>query len=109
MQSIPIGRWFRRETIKQIGRDKCGLLVTADESLLAKFTPYWADFVPFVRRLISTCFPDLRDVKNKLTHDNVTKILEDAYNAIEEPLEPSTTSSREAKRRKIQPLEGDGK
>jgi hypothetical protein len=103
--SIPLERWFRQETITQIGRDKCGVLLTAEASLLAKFTPYWADFTPYVRQLISTCFPVSPAHSNSLTHDNVLKILQDAYNNIQEPpssyqLEPRA-SSREVKRHKL--------
>lgn len=106
MRSIPLERWFRQETITQIGRDKCGLIVTAETSLLAKFTPYWADFTPYVRQLILTCFPSLPSFSNSLTHDNVLKILKDAYNNIHEP--PSSDASDESepgasrvKRRKL--------
>jgi hypothetical protein len=105
MVSIPLERWFRQDTIKQIGRDKCGLMVTAETSLLEKFTPYWADFTPYVRQLILTCFPVVPLFNNFLTHDNVLAILQDAYNNIQEP--PSSyqsepgTSSRGGKRRKL--------
>lgn len=107
MHSIPLESWFRQQPLKQLGRDKIGALATAEISILAKFTPYWADFVPFARRLISTCFPDFRDLKSKLTHDNVAKILEEAYNTIEEPLEPpmSITSGAVKRRRMIDPTE----
>jgi hypothetical protein len=104
MMSVPLERWFRQETITQIGRDKCGLIVTAEKSLLAKFSPYWADFTPYVRRLISTCFPTFPPLSNSLTHDNVLEILQDAYKNIQEPPysgQAESASSREGKRRKF--------
>jgi hypothetical protein len=86
MRSVPLERWFRQDDITQIGRDKCGLIVTFETSLLAKFTPYWADFTPYVRQLIQTCFPALQSsIKSSLTHNNVLKILEEAYNNLQEP------------------------
>ncbi|KAF8810991.1 hypothetical protein BYT27DRAFT_7015759, partial [Phlegmacium glaucopus] len=48
VKSIPLEQWFQQRSLTQIARDKCGLIMTAEISLLAKFTPYWADFVPFV-------------------------------------------------------------
>ena len=110
--SIPLERTFRQDSIRQIGRDKCGLIVTFETSLLEKFTPYWNDFIPYVRQLIMTCFPTLPPFSNSFTHDNVLGILKDAYNNIQEPQTPSSgpgssTSSlgivslREAKRRKL--------
>jgi hypothetical protein len=86
--SIPLECLFRQETIRQIGRDKCGLIATFETSLLEKFTPYWADFTPYVRRLISTCFPSLPPFSNSLTHDNLLEILKEAYENIREPPGP---------------------
>lgn len=105
MMSIPLERLFRQDSMRQIGRDKCGLIVTFETSLLAKFTPYWNDFIPYVRQLISTCFPSLPPFSNSFTHDIFLEILKDAYNNIQEP--PSSGnqsepgSSRGAKRRKL--------
>jgi hypothetical protein len=106
--SIPLERLFRQEAIRQIGRDKCGLIVTFETSLLEKFTPYWTDFIPYVRQLILTCFPSLPPFSNSLTHDNVLEILKEAYSNIQEPppsrdqSEPgSSRGARGAKRRKL--------
>ena len=104
MRSIPLERWFQQDDITHIGRDKCGLIVTFETSLLAKFTPYWADFIPYVHQLITTCFPSLPPFSNSLTHDNVLKILEEAYNNIQEPPSSDPGSSqgaKGAKRRKL--------
>jgi hypothetical protein len=105
--SLPLERLFRQETLTQIGRDKCGLIVTFETSLLPKFTSYWTDFIPYVRRLISTCFPTLPPFSNSLTHDNVIEILQDAYDNIQEPpssnqAEPeSSRGVKGTKRRKL--------
>jgi hypothetical protein len=120
LMSIPLERWFRQETISAIGREKVGAIMTAEVSLLAKFTPYWADMVPFVRRLISTCFSALPSLASNLTHDAVLEILKEAYDTVKEPqpikheeLETATgrslklvkssrsSSNREVKRRKV--------
>jgi hypothetical protein len=63
---------------------KCAVIATAPKSLFPTFTPYWADFVPFVRQLISACFPRLPDFTNMLTHDTVLEILREAYDTVEE-------------------------
>ena len=99
MTPTPFERCFRQDDIEQIGRDKCGLIVTYEKSLLAKFTPYWVDFIPYVRQLIKTCFPTSPSVTNSLTHDNVLKILEDAYNKIQEPPPSSDESEPGSSRR----------
>jgi hypothetical protein len=104
MVSIPMERWFRQETFTQIARDKCGVIITAHASLFPTFTPYWADFVPFVHRLISACFPQLPDFTNMLTHDIFLEILREAYNTVEEHQyisEQSVQDNRSAKRRKL--------
>jgi hypothetical protein len=86
LMSIPLERWFRRqESISAIGREKIGAILTAEVLLLAKFTPYWADMVPFVRRLILTCFSAILSLESHLTHDTVLEILKEAYNTVKEP------------------------
>jgi hypothetical protein len=85
LMSIPLEHWFRQETILAIGQEKVGAIMTAEVSLLAKFTPYWADMVPFVRQLISTCFSALPSLASNLTHDAVLEILKEAYDTVKEP------------------------
>jgi len=89
VKSVPLERWFRQETIGQIGREKCGLITNAEKMLLSRFTPYWADFTPYVRQLISKCFAALPSYKSCLTHDDVLEVLRDAYNNIQEPERPA--------------------
>jgi hypothetical protein len=101
MVSIPLERWFRHETFRQIARDKFSVMSTADVSLFPTFTPYWADFVPFVRRLISACFPQLPNFTNMLTHDTFLEILREAYDTVEEQHEQSVEDNRSAKRCKL--------
>jgi hypothetical protein len=85
MSSVPLERWFRRDGVKDIGRYKLGMMVTSESSILAKFTPYWADFVPFVRRLIQSCFPHFPDFVCQMNHDDMIAILNEAYDTVEEP------------------------
>ena len=88
-RSVPLERCFRHDGIRDIGRCKIGLMSTYKTSLLPKFTPYWADFTPFVQRLIETCFPSMPDFSNALTHDNMLTILKEAYDTVKEPLSGS--------------------
>ena len=92
-RSVPLERCFRHDGIRDIGRCKIGLMSTYKTSLLPKFTPYWADFTPFVQRLIETCFPSMPDFTNALTHDKMLTILREAYEAVEEPISESTKGS----------------
>jgi hypothetical protein len=85
MSSVPLERWFRRDNVKDIGRHKIGMMVTSESSILAKFTPYWDDFVPFVRRLIRSCFPHFPDFVCQIDHDGMIAILNEAYDTVEEP------------------------
>jgi hypothetical protein len=85
LMSIPLERWFRQETISAISREKVGAIMMAKVSLLVKFTPYWADMIPFVCQLISTCFSALPSLASNLTHDAVLEILKEAYNTVKEP------------------------
>ncbi|KAF8220872.1 hypothetical protein L208DRAFT_1181455, partial [Tricholoma matsutake] len=48
LMSIPLEHWFQQETISAIGQEKIGAIMMAEVLLLVKFTPYWADMVPFV-------------------------------------------------------------
>lgn len=89
MSSIPLERWFRRDGVKDIGRYKLGMMVTFESSILAKFTPYWADFVPFVRRLIQSCFPHFPDFVCQMNHDDMIATLIEAYDTVEEPGTPA--------------------
>lgn len=81
--TIPLSRWFMKEYIKEIGRTKIGHMATSDDSIISKFDEYWADFVPFVRELIKTCFPyGAQCVSNSLTHANMLEILARAHDAV---------------------------
>jgi len=97
-RSVPLERCFRHDGIRDIGRCKIGLMSTFKTSLLPKFTPYWADFTPFVQQLIETCFPSIPDFRNGLTHDNMLTILREAYDTIEEPLPESVKATESIKR-----------
>lgn len=85
LMSIPLEHWFQQETISAIGQEKIGAIMMAEVLLLVKFTPYWADMVPFVCWLISTCFSAIPSLASHLTHDMVLEILREVYNTIKEP------------------------
>ena len=85
MLSIPLEHWFCQDGVKDIGRYKLGMMVTSESSILAKFTLYWADFVPFICQLIRSCFPHFPDFACQMNHDDMIAILIEAYDTIEEP------------------------
>jgi len=105
IETIPLRLWFQQDDVKQIGRHKMSLLVTPKRAILAKFTPYWDDFKPFVHRLITSCFPKLPSFRCRLTHEGVLEILQDAYQTVQEPLPESSheplCERRQAKRPKL--------
>jgi hypothetical protein len=98
LRSVPLERCFRNDGIRDIGRCKIALMSTFKTSILPKFTPYWADFTPFVQRLIETCFPSMPDFSNGLTHDSMLIILREAYDTIEESLPECVTLKASTKR-----------
>jgi hypothetical protein len=104
MFSVPMERWFRHDSIREIGRNKIGAIMTAEESIIEKFSSYWSDFVPFIRRLIKICFPNGPDSPNGLTHDSLLAILREAYETVKEPPSGKRVRHRRnsaAKRRKL--------
>lgn len=104
--TIPLGHWFRKEYVKEIGRTKIGHMTTAEDAIIPKFDNYWSDFVPFVRELIKTCFPINPSLPNQFTHANVLAILERAIAAVrdDDDAEPTSSHSDNVKRAR---LEGD--
>jgi hypothetical protein len=94
MSPIPLDQVFRQGNVEIIGLFKIGMMVAFESSILDRFTPYWADFVPFVRRLIQSCFPHFPDVVCQMNHDDTIAILNEAYDTVEEPTESHVPSKR---------------
>jgi len=76
--------WFRNCNIRQIGYHKLAHLDCYDFAILPYFTPYWQDFVPFVKDLIVACFPVRSSLPSELQYEKALRILERAYNAVGE-------------------------
>lgn len=85
-------------SLRQLGHLKLAHIVDAERIILAEFTPYWEDFKPFARRLLTEFFPVKPADPNKITPENMLKILEEALSAVKEPeLDRSKRSEREAR------------
>jgi hypothetical protein len=97
--TIPLGRWFKKEYVKEIGRSKIGHMGTFEDAIISKFDEYWADFVPFVRDLIKACFPLTPTEANCLTHSNMLTILTVARDKVSEPPSSNPTPIGGPKRR----------
>jgi hypothetical protein len=78
--------WFSNDDIKEIGYHKLAHLDCHDSAILPHFTPYWRDFVPFVKDLIMACFPIKSSLPSELQYEKALGILKKAYDAVEEPL-----------------------
>lgn len=84
--SPPIRSWFGNHEIREIGYRKLALLECYDIAILPNFAPYWHDFAPFVGELINACFPVAPHLPNKLHYEQVLRILKNAHDTVEEPL-----------------------
>lgn len=86
----PIWAWFNTNEMKQnISYLKLGHLECYDTAILPHFTPYWHDFAPFVKDLITACFPVKVKLPNELRYEKALDILEAAHKSVVEPLYPS--------------------
>jgi hypothetical protein len=59
--------------------------VDVERVILAEFTPYWEDFKPFARRLLTEFFPVKPADPNQITLERMLTILEEALSAVKEP------------------------
>jgi hypothetical protein len=89
---LPLCTWFSSDEIKEIGYRKLAHLECHDHAILPNLTPYWHDFAPFVKDLIVSCFPVKPSLPNEMQYEQVLRILEKAYDTVEEPSGPSLTS-----------------
>jgi len=83
--SMPIRTWFDRASLREAARRKIAHMSAPDFCILDQLDPYWDDFKPFLRQLISTCFLKGIVERNCLTHDNMVSILSHAAEAVAEP------------------------
>jgi hypothetical protein len=83
--SLPIRTWFCGHNTKVIGSRKLADLQDYDVAILPYFTPYWHDFIPFVKDLIIACFPVSVRLPNEFQYEEVLRILKKAYNTVREP------------------------
>lgn len=81
----PISTWFCSNSAREIGYRKLAHLEGYDTAILPYFTPYWCDFIPFVKGLITTCFSLKPRAPNTFQYDQALQILKAAYDYVEEP------------------------
>jgi hypothetical protein len=82
--TFPIGCWFKKEYVKEIGQSKIGHMVTFEDAIISKFDLYWANFVSFVRNLIQACFLSRPLEPNQFIHANMLAILAVARDVVKE-------------------------
>jgi len=112
--SAPIFTWFCKDSsIREIGFRKLAHLECYDFAILPHFTPYWSDFIPFVKDLIIACFPVRPRLPNNFQYDKVLRILKAAYNSIREPASatpvPGVFCARRLTQTRRQALDRDAK
>jgi hypothetical protein len=82
----PLRTWFSDDRTREIGYRKLAHLQCYDLAILPNFAPYWCDFTPFAKELIVACFPVNARLPSELQYERAVRILEKAYNVVEEPL-----------------------
>jgi hypothetical protein len=90
--NIPFHDWSTTKDLRELGHLKIYHMTSVESSIISKFTPYWDDFVPFVRDLIKTCFCGMPALRNSLTHQNMLEILHRAHSVVQESPEQSEGS-----------------
>ena len=83
--------WFNSKSIQDVGFLKLAHIECYDIAILPHFTPYWRDFSPFVKDLITACFPVRANLPNELRYEKVLGILKVAYDSVREPSDPTRT------------------
>ena len=83
--STPLRAWFNNTHPSATGFLKAGHMLRPDISVLPYFTGYWEDIKPFILQIIDTCFAGNPGQPNHLTHDEMITILQEAFDAVEEP------------------------
>jgi hypothetical protein len=74
--------------LRALGHHKLAHITDAERTLLADFTPYWDDFKPFVRRLLTAFWPHNPAYPNKITPEGMLVILKEAQVTVREPSRP---------------------
>ncbi len=96
--SLPIRTWFCGDNTKAIGSRKLANLQDYDVAILPYFTPYWHDFIPFVKDLIIACFPVSMHLPNEFQYEQVLGILKKAYDTVREPTDSIDQATQTSKR-----------
>jgi hypothetical protein len=82
---LTIRKWSNMELeLRELGHLKLAHIDDAERSIIPEFTPYWADFGPFVLQLIRAFFPTRASEPNSINPDTMVSILEAAEKHIEE-------------------------
>ena len=83
---LTIRKWLNLEVeLRDLGHIKSGHIDDADRAIIREFTTYWADFGPFVLKLIRAFFPSRASEPNSINPDAMVSILEDALKHVKEP------------------------
>jgi len=83
--SPPIRTWFCDAGIGEIGYRKVAHIEHYEVAILLYFTPYWRDFAPFAKELITSCFPVKPLLPNDFQYNKFLQILKTAYDSVGEP------------------------
>jgi hypothetical protein len=83
---LTIRKWSNMELeLRELGHLKSGHIDDADRAIIQEFTTYWADFGPFVLKLIRAFFPSRASEPNSINPDAMVSILEAAEKHVKEP------------------------
>lgn len=77
--SVPLYDWFDMDaSFRSLGRTKAGQFDTFQESILDKFSPYFADLAPCVMKLFRAFFPSGKEWDNScISHAKMIAIFEE--------------------------------
>jgi hypothetical protein len=86
--SLPIREWCNMNSkLHKVGLIKLSHLANFEDSILKHFTPYWADFRPFMRRLKSAFWPTSFETPNSITSEKMLKILREAADKVQDKVQ----------------------
>jgi hypothetical protein len=81
--SLPIREWLNMNvSLRKLGLIKLSHLADFEDSILKYFTPYWNDFKPYAKQLLSAFFPTNYQ-KSEITTERMLAILSEAVNNME--------------------------
>ena len=83
---LTIQQWLNMEMeLRYLGHLKSGHIDDADRAIIREFMTYWANFGPFVLKLIRAFFPSRASEPNSINPNAMLSILEDAVKHVKEP------------------------